>query len=214
MSVSQKHYLVGYGSLLSHDSRSRYSNIFCPNMPIVVDGWQREWLARGLADLQTGLGVSQIASASLNAVLLPIEQISPQLRKREQDYQFVEVDPATIVAAEESPLATTELIKIQSEPDNNKIWICANLHKEQANQHYPIYQTYLDTCLVGCFDLGIENFAAKFIQSTYFWRHGWINDRNDPRYARAATVTQHQKQHIDRLLEQHQVLRFRQDAIQ
>ena len=47
-------------------------------MPIVLEGWRREWLARGLADLQTGLGVSQIESAQLNAVLLPIEQISAE----------------------------------------------------------------------------------------------------------------------------------------
>jgi len=97
-------------------------------MPIVAHGWQREWLARGLADLQTGLGVSQVESANLNAVLLPIEQISPELRKREQDDQFVEVALANIVAAQES-----EMAEIRANPDTSKIWICANLHKEQAN---------------------------------------------------------------------------------
>ena len=33
---------------------------FCPNMPIVAHGWQREWLARGMAHLQTALGVSKV----------------------------------------------------------------------------------------------------------------------------------------------------------
>jgi hypothetical protein len=212
MSTRQKHYLVGYGSLISHDSRSRYSNIFCPNMPIFAHGWRREWLARGLADLQTGLGVSQDESASLNSVLLPIEQISPELRNREQDYQFVEVDPSTIVAAQESPLAQAEIGKIRANPSHYKIWICANLHKEQANIHYPIYQTYLDTCLVGCFDLGIANFASEFIQSTHFWQHGWINDRHNTRYPRAANVTQQQRDKIDRLLEKLQVLEYRQEV--
>jgi hypothetical protein len=212
MPTSQKHYLVGYGSLLSHDSRSRYSNIYCPNMPIVAHGWQREWLARGFADLQTGLGVSQVESASLNAVLLPIEQISPELRNREQDYQFVEVAPTSLVAAPESELAQTELNKINANPDTHKIWICANLHKKQANIQYPICQTYLDTCLVGCFDLGIANFAAEFIQNTHFWQHGWINDRHQARYVRAAMVTQQQYAEIDRLLAQHQVLAYRQET--
>ena len=212
MSFKEKHYLIGYGSLLSHDSRSRYSNVFCPNMPIVVSGWRREWLARGLADLQTGLGVSQIESASLNAVLLPIEQISPELRQREQDYQFVEVDPANIIAAHESPLAQAELTKIQANPDTHKIWICANLHKKQADSHYPIYQTYLDTCLVGCFDQGIANFAAQFIHSTHFWQHGWINDRPQACYPRAAKVTQQQYAEIDQLLEQQQVLAYRLES--
>jgi hypothetical protein len=212
MSTSHKHYLVGYGSLLSHDSRSRHSNIFCPNMPIVASGWQREWLARGMAHLQTALGVSQVASASLNAVLLRIEQISPELRDREQDYQFVEVDPSSIEAAQDSVLAQTELAIIRANPDTCKIWICANLNKEQANIHYPIYQTYLDTCLVGCFDMGIDNFASEFIQSTHFWEHVWIDDRHNSRYARAAMVTQQQEQQIDRLLEHHQVLKYRQET--
>lgn len=212
MSTKQKHYLVGYGSLLSHDSRSRYSNIFCPNMPIVVHGWRREWLARGLADLQTGLGVSQLESAKLNAVLLPIEQISPELRNREQDYQFVEVDPNSIMPANNSSLTQNELEKIRANPSDNRIWICANLHKKQANTHYPINQTYLDTCLVGCFDLGIDNFADEFILHTEFWQFTWINDRNNPRYVRAAKVSQEQQIQIDQLLEKLKVLKYRQEV--
>lgn len=212
MSASQKHYLVGYGSLLSHDSRSRYSNIFCPNMPIVAHGWRREWLARGLVDLQTGLGVSFIESAKLNGVLLPIEQISPELRNREQDYQFVEVDPASLEAAPESELAQAALCDILANPKTHRIWICANLHKVPANIHYPIYQTYLDTCLVGCFDMEIDNFAAEFIHNTHFWQHGWINDRSNPRYVRAAKVSQKQQQHIDRLLGSLQILKYRQES--
>ena len=210
MSVRQKHYLVGYGSLLSHDSRSRYSNIFCPNMPIVAHGWQREWLARGSVDLQTTLGVSAIESAKLNGVLLPIEQISAELRNREQDYQFVEVDPASIEAAPESDLAQAALADILTNPKTNKIWICANLHKKSASIHYPIYQTYLDTCLVGCFDMEIDNFAAEFIQNTHFWKHGWINDRPQACYPRAANVTTQQHEQIDLLLEQQQLLVYRE----
>ncbi|GAC19042.1 hypothetical protein [Paraglaciecola arctica] len=213
MSVRQKHYLVGYGSLLSHDSRSRYSNIFCPNLPIIAHGWRREWLARGLEDLQTCLGVSHDVSSHLNGVLLPIEQISPELRNREQDYQFIEVDYSRIEAAQESPLVQVELDKIRANPNNHKIWICANQHKIPANIHYPIYQTYLDTCLVGCFDMGIENFAANFILNTHFWQHGWINDRSNSRYVRAAQVNQQQHQQIDQLLASLQVLQYRKETI-
>ncbi|MFQ3234961.1 MAG: hypothetical protein ACI9C4_000514 [Paraglaciecola sp.] len=211
MSSSEKQYLVGYGSLLSHDSRSRYSNISCPNMPIVAHGWQREWLARGLTVFQTGLGVSRVESASLNAVLLPIEHISPELRNREQDYQFVELDPASIVPNQDSPLAQAELAKIQANPASSKIWICANMHKNQADNHYPIYQTYLDTCLLGCLEQGINNFAEKFIQSTHFWEHGWVNDRHETRYPRAAHVSQQQREKIDQLLQEHQLLQYRQE---
>lgn len=210
MSSSKQDYLIGYGSLLSHDSRSRFTNVVCPNIPVVVHGWRREWLARGLTDLQTGLGVSEVASASLNAVLLPIEQITDELRLREQDYQFVQVDHTKVIASQASPIALTELAKISAEPEYKKIWICANLHKHQANFDYPIYQTYLDTCLVGCFDSSINNFAEDFIQNTHFWEHAWINDRHQAQYPRAAVVTKQQQQRIDELLEHYQVLSYRQ----
>jgi len=212
MSARQKHYLVGYGSLLSHDSRSRHSNIFCPSLPIIVNGWRREWLARGLTELQTNLGVSQNECAKFNGVLLPIEQISPALRDREQNYQFVEIAAPQIQPAHGSSLAQAELERIRANPEHYKIWICANLHNETANHNYPIYQTYLDTCLVGCFDMGIENFAAEFIQNTHFWEHGWINDRNTPRYVRAAQVSQQQQKQIDQLLASLQLLKYRQEA--
>jgi hypothetical protein len=211
MPSDQKHYLVGYGSLISHDSRSRFSNIICPNMSIVAHGWQREWLARGLTVFQTGLGVSQVEAANINAVLLPIEQITPELRDREQGYLFVEVDPDSIEAVQASGLAEAEISKIRANPTANKIWICANQNRIQANAHYPIYQTYLDTCLVGCLEQDIHDFATKFIQSTHFWQHGWINDRSDSRYIRAANVTQLQQQQIDLLLEQQQLLKYRQE---
>ncbi|MEP1447921.1 MAG: hypothetical protein ABJK37_17600 [Paraglaciecola sp.] len=213
MLISQQHYLVGYGSLLSHDSRSRYSNIFCDNMPILAHGWQREWLARGIKDLQTCLGVSRVESAHLNAVLLPIEQISLELRTREQDYEFVEVDPTTIVPAKKSTALENELFKIRSNPDKCKIWICVNLHKKQASTDYPIYQSYLDTCLVGCFDMDIDNFATEFIRNTYFWKHGWVNDRGHWGYPRAAKVTKQQQLKIDLLLEQLQLLKYRREQI-
>lgn len=212
MAARQKNYLVGYGSLLSHDSRSRFSNIFCPNMPIVAHGWRREWLARGLEENHTCLGVSQVDSATMNGVLLPIEHISPELRTREQDYQFVEVDPTSIEIAAHSSLALSELDNIRQNPDSHRIWICANLHKLPANQHYPINQTYLDTCLVGCFDQDIDNFAEQFIRSTYFWQHGWINDRNNARYTRAAKVNLQQQKRIDQLLNHLQVLEYRQES--
>lgn len=213
MSTSQQHYLVGYGSLLSHDSRSRYSNIFCDNMPIRAHGWQREWLARGMEDLQTCLGVSRVESAHLNGVLLPIEQITPELRSREQDYEFIEIDPATIVPAKKSAALENELSKIRANPEKCKIWICANIHKKQASTDYPIYQTYLDTCLVGCFDMGIDNFATDFIRHTYFWQNGWVNDRCRSGYPRAAKVTKQQQLKIDQLLKQMQLLKYRREEV-
>ncbi|MEC8490670.1 MAG: gamma-glutamylcyclotransferase, partial [Pseudomonadota bacterium] len=43
---TEKHMVLGYGSLLSKDSRERYSNIFTPGIPVTVSGFERAWVTR------------------------------------------------------------------------------------------------------------------------------------------------------------------------
>ncbi len=207
----KQHYLVGYGSLLSHDSRYRFSNIDCPNLPIIVGGWQRQWLARGLAERQTGLGVSPLFEASLNAVLLPIDEISAELRSREQDYIFAPVLPSQLSPWAGNKDTQTILAHITAHSDSCKIWICHNKHSHTANGEYPICQTYIDTCLLGAWQSGGQDFMTTFIKNTHFWQDGWINDRQQPLYPRAAHISLEQQQMIDQLLGGQQLLSYRQE---
>ncbi len=87
---TEKHMVLGYGSLLSKNSRERYSNIFTQGLPVTVFGFERAWVTRSLHEKQTYVGAVVNAHSKLNAQLIPT-QINPALQEREKDYRFVEV---------------------------------------------------------------------------------------------------------------------------
>jgi cation transport regulator ChaC len=208
MSLESEHYVIAYGSLLSHDSRSRFSGINCQAIPVHLSGWRRAWTTRTLHEQQTCLSAKVEEDASFNAVLVPIEQISPELAKREQDYEFVQVHSSQLSILEHE--LENEQNKItHNQLTSKSVWICQNKLNESANSHYPICQTYVDTCLAGCLETGLIDFAVQFLQSTIGWDAGWINDRHAPRYPRAATTSAHSQTLIDQILAQAGLLQFR-----
>jgi hypothetical protein len=204
MSLESEHYIIAYGSLLSNDSRSRFSGLHCQAIPVRLAGWRRAWTTRTLHEQQTCLSAKVEKNASFNAVLLPIEQISPELVKREKDYEFVQVHSSqlSLLDKEQDQITHNQLA-------SKSVWICQNKLNESANPRYPICQTYVDTCLAGCLETGLINFAVHFLQSTMGWDAGWINDRHAPRYPRAAVTSQHSQQLIDDILAQADLLQFR-----
>ena len=119
MSFESENYVVGFGSLLSDDSRRRFSDINCQAIPVVISGWRRAWMTRSLDEQQTHLSALVDEGASFNAALLPIEQISPQLIRREQDYEFVKVDSRQLSVAVNQPL-----LDFSYELANKNLWIC------------------------------------------------------------------------------------------
>jgi hypothetical protein len=66
-----------------------------------------------------------------------------------------------------------------------------------ADLDYPILQTYIDVCLLGCLESGEGN-AEEFIRSTVGWDGPWLNDRETPR---RPWVHQPEAMKIDRLLQ-------------
>ena len=213
MTLDSQHYVIAYGSLLSHDSRSRFSAIDCHAIPVQLKGWRRAWTTRTLHEQQTCLSAKVDKDASFNGALVPIEQLSPQLAKREQDYEFVQVDTSqlSLLTSSQHKLSHTLLAEKQ-------IWICQNKKNEEANSNYPICQTYVDTCLAGCLETDLDDFAGDFLQSTLGWRGAggnkgaWINDRSAPRYPRAAAISQQRLDIIDQILAQANLLQFRQET--
>lgn len=205
MSLESEHYVIAYGSLLSHDSRSRFSGINCQAIPVLLRGWRRSWMTRTLHQQQTFLSAKADKDASFNGALLPIEQISPELVKREQNYEFVQVQSSqlSILEHEQREIMHSQLAR-------KSVWICQNKQNESADPLYPICQTYVDTCLAGCLETGLTDFALHFLQSTMGWDAGWINDRHAPRYPRAAATSQHSQQQIDQILAQADLLQFRE----
>ncbi|WP_438863626.1 gamma-glutamylcyclotransferase [Neptunicella sp.] len=199
-------FILGYGSLLSHDSRWRYSALNTEVIPVSVQGWQRSWITRNIEEQQSHVGAVAQPGASLNGVLVPTATISDSLRQREKDYRFAPVSLAQLTL-QVQPAQLTPLVE---QLHNRKIWLCQSLDSHPANSDFPIMQTYLDTCLVGCFENGGDDFARAFIQTTQGWNSGWVDDRGEPRYPRAAKVTPAQQERIDLLLEDLNLLRLRQ----
>jgi len=201
----QQHYLLGYGSLISHDSRYRYTNIDAKGIPVSVSGWQRSWNMRSKEVQHTCVGALPKAGATINGVLLPIDEITPALRTRESEYHFTAINPASIEFHDDERTLVGELREAAS------VWICEVMLPESTHAEYPIHQSYVDTCLSGCFEHVGEEFARSFIEQTHGWQEHWVNDRKDPQYRRMAKVNKQMQQTIDDLLYDCGILHHRQE---
>ena len=193
--ISEPHVVLGYGSLMNGDSRSRHSGIPHDGVEVEVYGFERGWITRSEPERQTYVGAYQKSNGWLNAQLVPTH-LDPALQKREQDYRFtaVTIDQLNFELSDD---LTERLIEWLKQRD---IWICESLKIEPSEPDYPVHQSYIDTCLAGCLELGGEAAARRFIASTTGWEHDRVNDRTAPRYPRAARVNPEDFVVIDQLL--------------
>lgn len=193
--ISEPHVVLGYGSLMNGDSRSRHSGIPHDGVEVEVYGFERGWITRSEPERQTYVGAYQKSNGWLNAQLVPTH-LDPALQKREQDYRFtaVTIDQLNFELSDD---LTERLIEWLKQRD---IWICESLKIEPSEPDYPVHQSYIDTCLAGCLELGGEAAARRFIASTNGWEHDRVNDRTAPRYPRAARVNPEDFVVIDQLL--------------
>ena len=193
---TEKHMVLGYGSLLSKDSRERYSNIFTKGIPVTVSGFERAWVTRSIQEKQTYVGAVANAHSKLNAQLIPT-LINPALQEREKDYRFVEVSPSALdfhlYEPDESSLIDDVLSQFT-------FWICETLACEPASEEFPVHQTYIDTCMAGCLEHGGVTEVERFVTHTSLWQHPRVNDRTEPKYPRAANVNNEAIKHIDKIL--------------
>ncbi|WP_421133553.1 gamma-glutamylcyclotransferase [Alteromonas sp. A079] len=196
--IDTQHIVLGYGSLLSKDSRERFSQIHTLGIPVRVDGFQRAWVTRSLAESQTYVGALVDATSQLTAQLIPTS-INPRLREREKDYQFVQVPHHAISFSSDDAGAMA-----RGALEKHTYWLCETLACEPATAQYPVHQTYIDTCLSGCLEHGGAKEAKAFIDLTSHWQHPRVNDRNAVKYPRAAHVSDAVRSEIDALLTAHQ----------
>lgn len=209
-SQQSKHIVLGYGSLLSRDSRERYSGIYTQGLPVRVSGFKRAWVTRSLQEKQTYVGAVADKSSQLNAQLIPAE-VNPSLRAREKNYRFVEV-PTNAISMVDSrsskPNPSNQACGKQASKNallrdvlrHHQLWLCETLLCHHASSDFPVSQTYIDTCLVGCLEHGGVNEATAFIEHTCGWDHPRINDRASPVYPRAAVISKQQLAQIDMLM--------------
>lgn len=218
-SRKEQHYVCGYGSLMSHDSRYRYSGIDAQAIPVHVTGWQRSWSMASPGENITCVGAIPEANSSLNALLVAVDEIDDKLRKREQNYHFVELPIEAIflhsTVCENHPRNRSypgAKLCPENEFGKARIWICQVADPQCATLSHPIYQSYVDTCISGCLEQVGEEFAANFVMQTLGWDGVWVNDRKAGKYPRAAHVNVAMQKRIDDLLHMQGVLRHRQEC--
>lgn len=186
-SIAQ-HFVLGYGSLLSDDSRLQHSDNPNSAVAVEVEGFERRWITRAFHEQQTYVGVTPKAGAQINAHCIPFT-LDEALQKREQDYRFVRVDRKLVTLLS----GATAMQQARLSDEDTQLWICESLAVHPAHAQYPIYQSYIDTCLSGCLsfyahDMALASaHARRFIQTTQGWQHV-INDRHSPQYPRHAIV--------------------------
>jgi hypothetical protein len=192
-----QHYIVGYGSLLSHDSRLTHSDIDEQVYPLSLSGWQRAWVTRSEDERQTYVGATRHSGTSMNGALVPTHEITPELEKRESDYRFtaLSLDEILFVGC-----SNEEERMIKQQLKNKSVWICETLKIDKADNAYPINQSYVDTCLAGCLEIGGEDFAQQFVTQTKGWDYSWVNDRQEKKYPRYARVSPDEQLAIDNVL--------------
>lgn len=205
--LERKHYILGYGSLISHDSRFRFTDINVAAIAAQVSGWQRSWNMASPNENITCVGALPSDNGDMNGVLVEVDTISEKLRKREQNYHFVELDPADIKI-----YSAAGQLHQSIDFHRSRIWVCQVSDPHGPKQSHPVCQSYVDTCLSGCLEQADESFARDFIEQTLGWDGYWLNDRQNPLYPRAARVSEETQKQIDALLCDSGLLNLRREV--
>ena len=172
-----KNFIIGYGSLMEENSRTRTNKEAINIKPILIKNFQREWGQRSQRYKITFLTVSRKIGSSINAIYYPLNIKSiKKLDKRESGYCRHRVK-----------FKELKFFGKKVNPKNKNFWIYTakknNILKPDNN--YPIVQSYVDIFLNGCFQVQdkfkIYNFSKLCVETTKGWSSNWVNDRVHPR---------------------------------
>ncbi|MCZ2721875.1 gamma-glutamylcyclotransferase [Marinomonas sp. 15G1-11] len=171
MSAQNRHFIVGYGSLINSSSRAKTGETGHV-WSIKIAGFERHW-----SIMSSEFGMSSVAvipklGAYCNGVLIEIsEEEIPAFDKREQGYKRTQIDPQQLSAYDDEVLPT------------GTVWIYHSHEITSPNVTCPITLSYADVILAGCLEHG-ATFVEDFLQHTRGWENTVLNDRRAPRYPR------------------------------
>ncbi|TBR43919.1 gamma-glutamylcyclotransferase [Marinomonas agarivorans] len=171
MSSKKRHFLFGYGSLISATSRAKTGETG-QTWPVLLSGYQRYWSIMTSEFGMSSVAVVRDENANCNGVLIEIDENElPAFDEREQGYQRALISPSQL-----------KTYQGRSLPEGD-VWIYYSQTITHPSQHCPIVLSYLDVILAGCLDIG-HDFAHDFVHMTQGWQHELVNDRQEPRYPR------------------------------
>jgi hypothetical protein len=176
--ASCRDFILGFGSLINTASRRASAPEAVDAVPVRVRwapgeaGYVRTWNFQSGSAQLTALGLQPCAlGCTLNGILTVVGGESlGAVDAREAGYTRVRVT------------GRVEALGWQRLPEEgSRFWLYANDAAAPPCPRYPIVQSYIDVCLVGCLEHG-RAFAAEFVRSTEGWEGApWLNDRVLPR---------------------------------
>jgi len=182
--------VFAYGSLVN--SRARPSQVSV--MQAVLPGWVRQWrhCIRTLRGNACALTVDRDTSTEIRGLLmLGNPETLEELNRREIGYSKV--------------LAVARLDGVLNETDCY-VYVGAPEYSRRASGEFPIWRSYLDCVLAGYLELGGRQAADDFIRTTRGWDVAILDDRGNPGYPRAVTLSSEETGEIDSILARHGLL--------
>ncbi len=169
--------VFGYGSLvnlntLKADIVTRKCNLL---------HWRREW--KHIIKYQSygqvcGLTATSDANNSIDGLLqLCTEDELQKLDKREQGYHRILIDVNDILCDDLPAL------------EGLFIYTSDRQYYGDGSQAYPIWYSYLETVILGYWQVFGEDGVNKFITSTHGWSTPILDDRNEKIYPRARVLS-------------------------
>jgi hypothetical protein len=201
---SRPQYIIGYGSLMEDESRSRTSPKADSPHPVEIKGYRRGWFARaeGAGFGATYLGVLPDRERHLNAVIYQVDATELTATDRREALYC------------RTSVAMSDIKPLEWEffPENRaQTWIYVSKPQSAAapDSRYPIVQSYVDIFVLGCLEqeqrFGLTGFSQQCLSTTADWSEHWVNDRIHPR---RPFVFQPRARQIDNLLSKQLPLYF------
>jgi len=184
-------YVFGFGSIINTDTHAAWiSGISSSSKALQGQrafirssfGYRRGWNFRSNTGF-TALGVTRDKNEAtdINGVLFRIPHSTLEgFDRREVGYDRVELSredfeliPQT--EGEGDDKRNDVILDIQS---NERVWFYVPQPSfcVEANENYPILQSYVDTVMQGCLEWGGEDMASSFVATTSSWSLFFLND--------------------------------------
>ena len=196
--MSKKHYIFGYGSLISSTSR-RITGIAGDSVAVNVNGLERTWVGWKGTEMRA-VAARPVSDSCCNGVLFEVPE-TELVKFDERETHYVR-----------NPLKLSQVTYVdqgQALDGDCLVWVYLYDHQNRGLTDAPIVQSYLDVILLGCNEI-TPTFALDFIEQTKNWQV-WHDDRHAPVYPRAEVHSQAMQ--LDQLLAQHLPIAFTQRCL-
>lgn len=171
MSVLDRHFILGYGSLINGESRAKTGETGHV-WPVKLHGFERHWSVMSVDYGMSSVAVVHAPDKACNGVLVevPFDQFA-LFDEREKGYQRAKINAEQLTAYQDDPLPT------------GTYWVYHTDDVVEPHHDCPIALSYLDVILSGCLEHG-DAFTQDFLVLTKGWSSPLLNDRQAPRYPR------------------------------